>query len=101
MSEVPSAIWIGLILAVFHMALCCVLLTRVREESRNDFEELGEFHLIWNNTPQSTVLFWKWLCSTKPHRLSTGTRILVWVIRATTLAFLCWFGLQILSMFLR
>jgi hypothetical protein len=101
MSEIPAVVWTGVILAVVHMALCHVLLARVKKENPQAYEKSGAFHLFLNNTPHSTLLFWKWLCTSVPNSLSTGTRTLVWVIRAFTLVFLCWFATQVGGMFWR
>lgn len=91
MSEIPNGVWIGVALAVAHLMLCQLLLMRVKKESLDAFEKLGEFHIIWNNTPRSTVLFWKWLCSAAPQGLSTGIQLMVWSVRLLTLFFFGWF----------
>lgn len=99
MNEVPVVVWIGVAMAVVHMALCHVLLERVKRENATMFEKMGAFHLFWNNTPGSTWLFWKWLCSSGASNLSVGTRILTWAVRLLTVVFLGWFLVQIGSIF--
>lgn len=101
MNEIPADIWTGVALAVAHMALCHVLLARVKRENITTFEKVGAFHLFWNNTPRSTWLFWKWLCSSGPNSFSAGTRILAWTVRLLTVVFLVWFLFQIGSIFWR
>lgn len=99
MNEVPAVVWVGVAMALAHMALCHVLLERVKRENMTAFEKMGAFNLFWNNTPRSTWLFWKWLCSSGPNKFSTGTRILVWVVRLLTVVFLGWFLFQVRFIF--
>ena len=101
MNEIPTVIWVGVALVVIHMALCHVLLQRVKREDATAFVKMGAFHLFWNNTPNSTWRLWKWLCSTEPNIFSAGTRILVWLIRLLTVVFVVWFLFEAASIFLR
>jgi hypothetical protein len=100
MNEIPNAVWVGVAMAIAHMVLCHLLLRRVKRENMAAFEEMGAFDLFGNNTPRSTWLFWKWLCSSAPNGFSTGTLVLAWITRLLTALFLCWFAFQVQLIFL-
>ena len=95
MNQFPLTIWIGVAIAGLHMALCHVLLERIKRENKRVFEEMGSFHLFWNNTPRSTWLFWKWIFSSGANQFTAIVRILTWVIRLISVLFLIWFAVQV------
>ena len=100
MNEIPMIIWVGIALAAIHMALCHILLQRVKHEDAMAFAKMGGFHLLLNNTPDSTLRLWKWLCSAEPNNFSVSIRILVWLIRLLTVGFVGWFLFVAISIFL-
>ena len=94
MSDIPVGIWVGILLAMLHMWLCHMLLERVKRENTATFHKMGEFHLFLNNTPRSTGLFWKWLCSSAPTNENDGIVRLAGTLRILTVVVLAWFVVQ-------
>ena len=99
MNNIPMNFWIATCIVVVHVVLCHFILERVKRENPPAFERMGSPHLFLNNTPGSTWLFWKWLCSSDPNSFTVGTRTLAWIIRLLTVVFLGWFLFQVVAIF--
>jgi hypothetical protein len=97
MSDIPLDFFVATVVVVVQIALSHCLLRTLEREHPQVFDRIGSPHMLWNNTPRSTWLFWCWLCSPQASLTSPGVAKLVWAIRLLTIAFLIWFATKLLA----
>ncbi|GKT21939.1 hypothetical protein AVHM3334_06575 [Acidovorax sp. SUPP3334] len=91
MKEIPISIWAATIFAIVHMVACQLLINQIKDKYPAEYEIMGRPHVIKNNTPASTFLFWKWLLKKPSNLLERKIIRQIYAIRLVTLIFLLWF----------
>lgn len=74
-----------------NMILCQLLTNQLKKEFPTEYAKVGEFHLILNNTPRSTVMLWSWLLRRPVQKLGKSVIFKIYIIRIITTIVLVWF----------
>ncbi|WP_157836610.1 hypothetical protein [Paracidovorax oryzae] len=91
MNEFQAHILIMTALAIINIIVCQLLINQLKKEFPAEYTKAGGFHIIFNNTPRSTLMLWSWLLGRSAQELGKSIIFKTYTVRLITGIILVWF----------